>query len=210
MGLQVFLDGAIMMSGLIVAVGAQNTFVLQQGLLKQHTLLVASICWLCDMVLMAFGIAGMASASKQHPLLMTLVTYAGVLFLVGYGVFAALRAWRGGSHLALQQQADSTPAPARQIAWITLAITLLNPHVYLDTVWLIGSVAAPLNSTQKMAFWMGASTLSGLWFYGLAFGARVLLPWFRRERVWQILDGLIAVMMFYLAWRLLLPLWTKF
>lgn len=202
-----FFNGAVMMSGLIVAIGAQNTFVLRQGLARQHALLVATVCWLCDVVLMAVGIGGVASAARQQPLLVSFTAMAGALFLLGYGLMALRRAWRGGRHCALPDPARTQMANKGKTVLLTLAVTLLNPHVYLDTVWLIGSVAAPLATGQKTAFWLGASWVSGMWFFGLALGARLLLPWFRRERVWQILDTLIALMMFYLAWGLMQPLW---
>ena len=201
-----FFAGFIMLGGLIIAIGAQNTIVLKQGLLRQHVLLVALTCWLCDVVLMAAGIWGLAASTQKLPRLTPLLSLVGGLFLLAYGLFALQRAWRGGSHISLSAQGNQPATPWLKTLLFTLAITLLNPHVYLDTVLLVGSVAAPLATDAKLPFWLGAATMSGLWFFGLGFGAQLLLPLFRRARTWQLLDAAIALMMFYLAWGLLRPL----
>ncbi|MCP2040947.1 L-lysine exporter family protein LysE/ArgO [Neisseria sp. HSC-16F19] len=200
----IFMAGFMMMSGLIIAIGAQNTFVLKQGLLRQHVLLVAGVCWLCDVLLMAAGIWGLAAVVQRYSGLLPVLSVAGALFLIAYGVFALLRAWRGGQALAVQAQNGAAKGQsAKNALLLTLGLTLLNPHVYLDTVLLVGSVASPLAAEGKWAFWLGASTLSGLWFFGLGFGARLLLPLFKRESTWRLLDSAIALMMFYLAYGLL-------
>lgn len=202
--LATFFAGFMMMSGLIIAIGAQNTFVLKQGLMRQHVWLVAGMCWLCDLLLMAAGIWGLAAVVQHYDGLLPLLSVAGALFLIAYGVFALSRAWRGGQALSVREQAALADGQsARTALLLTLGLTLLNPHVYLDTVLLVGSVAAPLTVEGKWAFWLGASTLSGLWFFGLGYGARLLLPLFRREATWRLLDGAIALMMFYLAYGLL-------
>lgn len=198
-----FMAGFMMMSGLIIAIGAQNTFVLKQGLLRQHVLLVAGVCWLCDLFLMAAGIWGLAAAVQRYSGLLPVLSVAGAVFLAAYGLFALVRAWRGGQALAVQAQNGARRQSAKSALLLTLGLTLLNPHVYLDTVLLVGSVAAPLAPEGKWAFWLGASALSGLWFFGLGFGARLLLPLFKREATWRLLDSAIALMMFYLAYGLL-------
>lgn len=203
---QAFVYGLMMMGGLIVAIGAQNTFVLKQGLLRQHVLLVSFTCWLCDMLLSAAGVWGLAAFVARLPWLMPVLSLAGGLFLFAYGVFALQRAWRGGSQLALTQTQSAPAGSWRRVLAVTLALTLLNPHVYLDTVILVGSVAAPLPPTDKVAFYAGAVLMSGLWFFGLGFGARLLLPLFRRPATWRLLDTAIALMMFYLGFKLWAPL----
>lgn len=200
--MQAFFTGLMITAGLIVAIGAQNAFVLKQGLLKQHVGLVVLLCWLCDVVLIAAGVFGTAALLSGSPTASALLALAGGLFLLVYGAMNAKRAWQGGGHLALDTDKPA-PASAFKTAATTLALTLLNPHVYIDTVVLIGGAASPFNQAGKILFLLGAVTASALWFVSIGFGARLLLPLFRRERVWQILDGLIAAMMFYLAWGLL-------
>ncbi|UOO83630.1 LysE/ArgO family amino acid transporter [Neisseria dumasiana] len=197
-----FFNGLMITGGLIVAIGAQNAFVLRQGLLKQHIGVVVALCWLCDVVLMAGGVFGISALLSDSPLAAAWLAVAGGVFLVCYGAMNAKRAWRGGGHLSVSADRKDHVS-AVKIAATTLALTLLNPHVYIDTVVLIGGSAAALSHQDKVWFLSGALTVSALWFVGLGYGARLLLPLFRRERVWQILDGLIAAMMFYLAYGLL-------
>ncbi len=197
-----FLTGLMITGGLIVAIGAQNAFVLKQGLLKQHVGLVVLLCWLCDVVLIALGVFGTAALLSGSPTASALLALAGGLFLLAYGAMNAKRAWQGGGHLAVSADKPAASS-ALKTATTTLALTLLNPHVYIDTVVLIGGAASPFDQAGKILFLLGSVTASGLCFASIGFGARLLLPLFRRERVWQILDGLIAAMMFYLAWGLL-------
>lgn len=197
-----FLTGLMITGGLIVAIGAQNAFVLKQGLLKQHVGLVVLLCWLCDVVLIALGVFGTAALLSGSPTASALLALAGGLFLLVYGAMNAKRAWQGGGHLAVSADKPAASS-ALKTATTTLALTLLNPHVYIDTVVLIGGAASPFDQAGKILFLLGSVTASALWFASIGFGARLLLPLFRRERVWQILDGLIAAMMFYLAWGLL-------
>ncbi len=197
-----FLTGLMITGGLIVAIGAQNAFVLKQGLLKQHVGLVVLLCWLCDVVLIALGVFGTAALLSGSPTASALLALAGGLFLLAYGAMNAKRAWQGGGHLAVSADKPAASS-ALKTATATLALTLLNPHVYIDTVVLIGGAASPFDQAGKILFLLGSVTASALWFASIGFGARLLLPLFRRERVWQILDGLIAAMMFYLAWGLL-------
>ncbi|MDO5640285.1 MAG: LysE family transporter [Neisseria sp.] len=198
-----FFNGLMISGGLIVAIGAQNAFVLKQGLLKQNVGVVVLLCWLCDVVLMGagvFGIAALLSGSRQAGALLSL---AGGGFLLVYGLFSAKRALKGGNHLSVGADDTAAKTPALKAALTTLALTLLNPHVYVDTVMLIGGSAAGLAYADKIGFFIGAIVASGIWFGSIGYGTRLLLPLFRRERVWQILDGLIAAMMFYLAYGLL-------
>lgn len=197
-----FLTGLMITGSLIIAIGAQNAFVLKQGLLRQHVLLVVALCWLCDVILIALGVFGTAALLSDSPAASALLALAGGLFLLAYGALNTKRALRGGGHLSVNTDKPSDTS-ALKAATTTLALTLLNPHVYIDTVVLIGGAASPLNHTGKLLFLLGSVSASALWFASLGFGARLLLPLFRRERVWQLLDGLIAVMMFYLAWGLL-------
>ncbi|MGK5056973.1 LysE/ArgO family amino acid transporter [Janthinobacterium sp. LB2P49] len=196
----VFLQGMTLGLGLIVAIGSQNAFVLRQGLRREHVGAIVLFCALADAVLIAAGVLGMASALGQRPLLASALALGGAVFLAVYGWQALrrarrpqqLRAAEGGAGLGLG-------AILAQAA----AFTLLNPHVYLDTVLLVGSIGAQQPGALRGWFIAGASAASLLWFAALGFGARWLAPWFARPRAWQVLDGLIGVTMFVLSALLL-------
>lgn len=196
-----FINGFLISLGLIMAIGAQSALVLKQGLLRQHVGIVVALCWLCDVVLMGLGVFGMSALLADSPKLSGVLSLAGGLFLTVYGILSAKRAWIGGHYLTVDTK--NTAPSAFKVAGITLVVTLLNPHVYIDTMVLIGGSAAHLDSAGKFAFLAGALFASGFWFGGLGCGSRFLLPIFRREQVWQVLDGAIALIMFYLAFGLL-------
>ncbi|WP_107879329.1 LysE/ArgO family amino acid transporter [Neisseria animaloris] len=205
-----FFNGFMISAGLIVAIGAQNAFVLRKGLLKQNVGVVVSLCWLCDLVLIGLGVFGISVLLSDNVYATAALSLAGGLFLLGYGTLSLRRAYKGGGHLSRAGEADTATPSALQAAAATLALTLLNPHVYLDTVILIGGSAAGLSAADKLKFLIGAVTASGVWFAGLGYGARLLQPLFRRERIWRILDSLIAIMMFYLAYGLLRQVFSLF
>ena len=191
---------------LIVAIGAQNAFVLRQGLRREHVLAVVLICAISDAVLIVAGVAGGGVLFTAVPWLVDVIRWGGALFLLVYGLLAARRALRRPEPEAAGLQARTGPVAAGLGATIAtmLALTWLNPHVYLDTVLLLGSVA----STHGDARWWfagGAALGSILWFTSLGFGARLLAPLFARPRAWRILDGIIAVVMITLAVLLVMP-----
>lgn len=205
---------------LIVAIGAQNVFVLRQGIRKEHVWLVVAICAVSDAVLIAAGVAGAGVAIAAVPWLVTAVRWAGAAFLVGYAALAARRAWKPahdgarledeppkGDSKAKATRASavlpkSTPAQ-RATALTALALTWLNPHVYLDTVVLVGSVAAT-HGDNRWIFGAGAIAASLVWFTTLGFGARLLAPLLSRPTAWRVLDGIIAVVMLGIALMLVL------
>jgi len=192
----VVVQGLALSFGLIVAIGAQNAFVLRQGLRREHVGSVVLFCALADAVLIAAGVMGMAQALGERPDLARALALAGAAFLAYYG-FAALQRARQAHRL---QAADSGAGLSRAAAVAqAAAFTLLNPHVYLDTVLLVGSIGAQQPAPLRGWFVVGASTASLLWFGLLGFGARWLAPWFARPRAWQVLDGLIALTMWVLA-----------
>ena len=183
-------------AALIIAIGAQNAFVLRQGLTRSHVLPVVLICALSDALLIGAGIYGLGALVRQHGLLLELARWGGAAFLLVYGFMAARRALHPG-RLDAAPGASATSLHATVLA--CLAFTWLNPHVYLDTVVLLGSVASQQPAEQRMAFGVGAVSASVAWFTALGFGARWLAPLFARPAAWRVLDGLIAVVMWVLA-----------
>ena len=203
---------------LIIAIGAQNVFVLRQGIRSEHVLPVVIICVVSDALLIAAGVAGLGFVISAAPWLVVVARWAGALFLLTYGILAARRAWRGGEQLRVDQADGESPgarssgggastATRTELAPViatALALTWLNPHVYLDTVLMLGSIAAT-HGEDRWLFAAGAITASILWFTALGFGARYLGRWLRTHRSWRILDALIAVVMITLAVSLVLP-----
>lgn len=192
------LVGFVASLSLIVAIGAQNAFVLRQGIRDEHVLPVVIVCAASDLALIIAGVAGVGALVTSHPQAMTVARYGGAAFLIGYGLLAARRAIRP------QVMTPSDAGPARLSAVLTtcLALTFLNPHVYLDTVVLLGTLA----NQQGEARWLfaaGAATASAVWFFGLGFGARRLAGLFANPGTWRVLDGIIAVIMLALGFSLL-------
>jgi L-lysine exporter family protein LysE/ArgO len=182
---------------LIIAIGAQNAFVLRQGLRREYVLLVVAICALSDLALIGLGVGGGGLLFTAVPWLVEVVRWVGAAFLLVYGALAARRAFRP------ERLTASEDAVARRPGWLAiagtcLALTWLNPHVYLDTVVLLGSVAST-HGEWRWAFGGGAGLASILWFSLLGFGARLLAPLFARPLAWRLLDGIIAAVMITLA-----------
>jgi L-lysine exporter family protein LysE/ArgO len=182
---------------LIVAIGAQNAFVLRQGLRREHVVPVVLTCAVSDLVLIVAGIAGLGAVIAAQPTAVTVIRWVGAAFLLGYAALAAKRAWRPGT-LA---PTDRAPATLRATLLTCLALTYLNPHVYLDTVLLLGSVAQ--QHPHRWLFGIGAAAASMVWFAGLGLGAHRLAPVLARPAAWRVLDGLIAVVMVGVAVTLL-------
>ena len=183
---------------LIVAIGAQNAFVLRQGIRDEHVLAVVAVCVAADAALIVAGIAGVGALVTAHPQLTTLVRYGGAVFLIGYGLLAARRAL----HPSTMTPAEEGPARLAPVLLTCLALTFLNPHVYLDTVVLLGAVAAQYE--DRLNFALGAMTASFVFFFSLGYGARLLAPLFAKPRAWQVLDVIIGIVMWAIAAKLLL------
>ncbi|HSW08425.1 LysE/ArgO family amino acid transporter [Aquabacterium sp.] len=196
-----FIQGFGLGAGLIVAIGAQNAHVLRMGLRRQHVGLTVAVCIAVDVLLIAAGVAGMGALIEDRPALMTVVRWGGVLFLAGYGLRAFRQAWRGASLQVNGKGKDqaATAMSAPQAMAAVLALSLLNPHVYLDTVVLLGSLGARQGGDGKWWFALGATTASALWFVALGFGARLLTPWFAKPAAWRLLDAGVGVVMGSLA-----------
>lgn len=196
----VFTQGLLLGLGLIVAIGAQNAFVLRQGLRREHVASVVAFCALADALLITAGVLGMAQALGERPALARVLALSGAVFLAVYGWQALMRA----RHSNALNVNDNGTAPSRGAALAqAAAFTLLNPHVYLDTVLLVGSIGAQQPPVLQGWFAGGASVASLLWFSALGFGARWLAPWFARPRAWQVLDALIGLTMTVLSLLLL-------
>ncbi|MBD8012373.1 amino acid transporter [Microbacterium sp. Re1] len=216
-----FLAGLGLMYSLIVAVGAQNVFVLRQGLRREHVLPVVLICAASDAALVLVGTAGLGFLIAELPWLIVAARWLGGLSLAGYGVLAARRAWRAEGETLV-----TDPAPASEsdsstgsgtatatrtrlapVLAATLAFTFLNPNVYLDTVLLIGSIAAT-HGQARWVFAAGAILGSITWFFALGFGARHLGRWLRTPRAWRILDTVIAALLVLMGVLLVLPVFA--
>jgi L-lysine exporter family protein LysE/ArgO len=192
----VFTQGFALGLGLIVAIGAQNAFVLRQGLRREHVGSVVAFCAVADALLIAAGVLGMAQALGRSPGLARALAVAGAVFLAVYGWRALCRA-RQPQRLSVD--AGGAGLARRAALAQAAAFTLLNPHVYLDTVLLVGSIGAQQPTALQGWFIAGAGGASLVWFAALGYGARWLAPWFARPRAWQLLDGLIGVTMFVLS-----------
>jgi len=175
---------------LIAAIGAQNAFVLRQGIRREHVLPVVAMCTAADMLLIVAGITGVGALISAHPGALTVAKFGGATFLVGYGLLAAKRAWRP----AALTPSDAAPARLAEVLVTCAALTFLNPHVYLDTVVLIGALANE-HHDGRWLFGVGAVTASAVWFFSLGLGARRLAGVFAAPSTWRILDALIAVTM---------------
>jgi L-lysine exporter family protein LysE/ArgO len=194
-----YFNGILVAFGLIMAIGAQNAFVLAQSLRREHHLSVAALCVICDALLVTLGVFGLATVLMQSPVLLGIARWGGAVFLLVYGSQALLRALRPQ---ALSQATESGPRSRRAVLLSALAVTLLNPHVYLDTVLLIGSLGA--QQAAPGAYALGAASASLMWFFTLALGAAWLAPWLARPATWRILDLAVAAMMFSVASQLIL------
>jgi L-lysine exporter family protein LysE/ArgO len=195
-----FLRGLGLGASLIVAIGAQNAFVLRQGLRREQAVLVAAICICCDAALIAAGALGVGGVVARWPLLARLASLGGAAFLLHYG----FRAFRSAQHPS-SLDTSAAALPRSGVIASTLSVSLLNPHVYLDTVVLVGGLAAQYAALPRALFAAGAVTASCVWFFGLALGAAHLTPLFKRPRAWQVLDCLIGVVMWIIALSLLAP-----
>jgi L-lysine exporter family protein LysE/ArgO len=191
-----FIKGMGLSGGLIIALGAQNTFVLRQGLQRQYVLTCVLICIVCDALLIALGVAGMGTLIAENPSWLTAAKWTGAVFLAGYGARAAYAVWRPAALAATDLRA---PPSHGAIIAAALGFSLLNPHVYLDTVVLLGSIGAQEAGHGRLLFAAGAMLASAIWFVSLGTGARYAAPLFAKTTAWQVLDGSIALVMWALA-----------
>jgi L-lysine exporter family protein LysE/ArgO len=190
--------GFVLSFSLILAIGAQNAFILRQGLRREHVFILCLTCAVSDAILITAGIAGFGTLAQAAPWFETVMRYGGAAFLTWYGLRSLRSAWQGGAAMEL---GESQRTSLRSAMLTVLAFTWLNPHVYLDTVVLIGSISAQYD--DRFSFAIGAVTSSFVFFFALGYGARILSPFFARPRAWQVLDALIGIVMLGIAWKLL-------
>lgn len=194
--MEIFIQGFIVCFGLIVSIGAQNAFLLKQGILKQHVFWVASLCFLGDVFLMTLGVLGLGSIVANLPTLSLVIALFGAFFLFTYGSRSFISIFKSSEALTASNENATS---LKKALMITFAITFLNPHVYIDTVVILGGIGGNLDFIGKMEFLAGALSCSFLWFFGVGYGAGFLSPYFEKRRTWQILDFLTGVIMYAIA-----------
>jgi L-lysine exporter family protein LysE/ArgO len=195
----IFAQGFLTCAALIIAIGAQNAFVLRQGIRREHVFTVAAICSLSDALLVSIGVAGLGRWIQDSPTLLQVARIGGAAFLFAYGALAAKRALSRAAHGLSANDAAGQPVSWKRAVLACLAFTYLNPHCYLDTVVLMGSLSAQFGGERRWAFAAGAVSASFVWFFSLAYGARLLAPLFVKPVAWRVLDACIAAVMWLIA-----------
>lgn len=199
LNMSVFSESFFIGAGLIIAIGAQNAFVIKQGLQRKYVFFTAFICATIDIVLISSGVYGLGYFISGHPFYVTIASYGGACFLLFYGIRSFYAAYKGDTiH-------DSTKDGKTLKATVTtlLAFSLLNPHVYLDTVILLGSIGGRYSGMDRVSFIAGASSASVLWFFSIAYGAAGLNLLFKKKNIWRVMDLVIGFIMWFIAYRLL-------
>ena len=195
-----FIQGFGTGGGLVVAIGAQNAFVLSQAVRRNHHLLIALICIICDTVFISAGVVGFGKTVSNNPTLSQWVTWGGAGFLIFYGLGSLRSALRGG-----RLDTRDPAVKSLSVAVITtLAVTLLNPHFYLDTVILLGGMSSQFHGESLLYFWIGAVSASTIWFISLSLGGQMLAPLFQKQISWRILDSLVCATMWTIAVSLIM------
>ncbi|TCJ88597.1 LysE/ArgO family amino acid transporter [Cocleimonas flava] len=199
--MSIFFTGLILGASLIIAIGAQNAYVLKQGLIKRHIFIICLICALSDAILIVIGTSGLGKFVHNHPDWLKIITWLGATYLIIFGLMSLRSAFK--SETLEIAAADGNSQNLRKVVTTVLALTFLNPHVYLDTVLLIGSIASPYSSEQRLYFTVGAVCASFIWFFSLGYGARLLAPVFAKPNAWKFLNILIGLVMFSIAYQLI-------
>ena len=200
MPFEIILKGFIVTISLIVAIGAQNAYILKLGLLKQHVLLAVSLCILFDLILISTGVFGLGFFIQGNQVLINSIAIIGIVFLCFYA-FVSFKSALKNESLKIDQDAKTNPK--KQVISLILVFTFLNPHTYLDTIVLIGGIGANIQSDLKIYFLLGAVLASASWFILLGFGARFLIPLFKKPITWKILDISIGLIMLLIAYGLI-------
>ena len=192
-----YLSGFLLGLSLIIAIGSQNAFVLKQGLKREHIFLVCLFCAVSDALLISAGVGGFGAVTARYPHVIDIAKTAGVLFLLGYGLQSLYASVRVSHALTVEGQVVSS---LKKALLLCFGFTWLNPHVYLDTLVLVGMVST--GAASKLTFAIGAISASFFFFFALGYGARLLRPLFEKPKAWNILDALVGLLMLYLAWHL--------
>jgi L-lysine exporter family protein LysE/ArgO len=198
--LDIYLKGFIVTISLIMAIGAQNAYVLKLGLLKQHVLMAVLMCISFDIILISAGVFGLGYFIQGNQFLINCIAVIGIVFLLTYSVLSFKSAFKNES---MQIDGNVKTNPIKQVISLILVFTFLNPHTYLDTILLIGGIGANIENHLKIYFLLGAVTASAIWFFSLGFGARFLIPLFRKPITWKILDISIGILMLIIAYTLI-------
>ena len=192
-----YISGFLLGLSLIIAIGSQNAFVLKQGLRREHIFMVCLFCAVSDALLISAGVAGFGAVTARFPQVVTVAKFAGVLFLLGYGLHSLYASVRLSHALDAEGQVVTS---LKKALLLCMGFTWLNPHVYLDTLVLVGMVSTGADS--KLLFALGAVSASFCFFFALGYGAQLLKPLFVKPKAWNILDALVGILMLYLAWHL--------
>ncbi|MGP5406753.1 LysE/ArgO family amino acid transporter [Psychrobacter celer] len=192
-----FLSGFLLGLSLIIAIGSQNAFVLKQGLKREHIFFVCLFCALSDAILISAGVGGFGAVTARYPHIVDVAKFAGVVFLLGYGLQSLYASVRLSQALTVEGQVVSS---LKKALLLCFGFTWLNPHVYLDTLVLVGMVST--GASSKVMFAAGAVSASFFFFFALGYGARLLKPLFAKPKAWNVLDALVGILMLYLAWHL--------
>jgi L-lysine exporter family protein LysE/ArgO len=198
--LDIYLKGFIVTISLIMAIGAQNAYVLKLGLLKQYVLLAVLMCITFDFILISAGVFGLGYFIQGNQLLINSIAIFGIVFLIFYAALSFKSAFKNES---LQVDGNVKTNPLKQVVSLILVFTFLNPHTYLDTILLIGGIGANIENEFKIYFLLGAVSASSVWFFSLGFGARFLIPLFKKQITWKILDISIGILMLFIAYSLI-------
>ncbi len=198
--MSIFLTGLLLGASLIIAIGSQNAYLLKQGLLRRHVFLICLICSLSDALLISIGTTGIGKIIEDHPDWLKAITWFGAIYLFIFGINSFRAALKNQT---LVTAAAGSNQSIKVVISTVLALTFLNPHVYLDTVLLIGSIASPYQNSERFYFTLGAISASFIWFFALGYGARLLIPLFKNASAWKILNRLIGLVMWWIAYQLI-------
>lgn len=199
-----FIEGMVLGGGLIIAIGAQNAYLLSLGIKRNHHFAAASICALWDVTLITLGVLGVGAWVQANPSVLKYTLWGGAVFLFIYGARAFVSAWKGKVLEADDKDGLLGLQSLKNVAITTLAIGVLNPHVYLDTIVLLGSISGKFQGNGRYLFGLGAAVSSIIWFYSLGFAGQLLAPFFARPVSWRILDGFICLTMWGIAVKLIM------
>ena len=199
-----FIEGILLGGGLIIAIGAQNAYLLSLGIKRNHHFPAATICALWDITLIALGVMGVGAWVQANPSVLKYTLWGGAIFLFAYGVRALLSAWKGKVLRAENGEMAPGQQSLKNVVITMFAIGVLNPHVYLDTIVLLGSISGKFQGSGRYFFGAGAAVSSVVWFYSLGFAGQLLAPLFAKPVSWRILDGLICLTMWGIALKLIM------